>query len=164
MKCLVVYYSLEGNTRLMAQAIAGEAHGDRLELIPVNDIRPTGFMRFFWGGRQVFTRQKPELKPLERNPSEYDLIFLGTPVWAFTFAPAIRSFLGQCSLEGKPVALFCCYVGAESRTFTDLRTALPGSRILGEIGFRDPGRRDPEASVARAKAWAKDMIRLAEGG
>jgi len=162
MKCLVVYYSLEGSTRLIANAIAAEVRGDVQELVPVAEIPSKGFMRFVWGGKQVMLRRKPELKPLTKNVADYDMIFIGTPVWAFTFAPAVRSFLESGGLKDKSVALFCCFGGSEGGTFRNLRKTLPGSRIIGQIGFREPAKVNTEESLAKARDWAKYMVRLAQ--
>jgi flavodoxin len=163
MRSLVVYYSLDGNTRLIAGAMAAAVGGDTQELRPLRDISPKGFMRYLWGGKQVISQRKPELHPLVRNPSDYDLVFVGTPVWAGTYAPALRTFLDSGTVRDKAVALFCCFGGSTGRSFRQLRTSLAGNRILGEIGFRDPARRNTDEAVARAAAWAREMIKLAGG-
>jgi len=45
-KILVVYYSFEGSTRLMAETIAHELKADVLELKPVKDLQSKGFMKY----------------------------------------------------------------------------------------------------------------------
>ena len=90
MASLVVYYSLEGSTKLIAD-IATALGADLLELKPVKEeINPKSFLKFFWGGRQVVLKKIPELVPYERDIGKYDLIVIGTPVWAFNYAPPIR--------------------------------------------------------------------------
>jgi len=49
-----------------------------------------GFMKYFWGGRAVMRNIKPELLPLNKDIQEYDVLFIGTPVWAFSYAPALK--------------------------------------------------------------------------
>ena len=121
MKKLIVYYSFEGNTEFVANLIAQETQADILKLEPADETRPTGFMKYIWGGKQVFTKTKPELKPFDKNPMDYDLIIIGTPVWANTYAPALRTFLDKQDICDKKIALFCCCQGGfPGGTFKDI--------------------------------------------
>lgn len=158
MKILVAYYSLEGNSELVARAIAEATDADILEIKPKNDISPKGFLRYFKGGFQVLTKKEPELVPFDREPAEYDLIFLGTPVWAGNFTPAIRSFLAQVQLENKKIALFCCYGGNEGKCLKRLKEKLSGNEIIGEMGFIEPLKKEKQANVKKAEEWAKEII------
>ena len=156
-KSLVVYYSLEGNTALIAKAVAEELHADLLELQPVKSIPNKGFFKFFWGGKQVMMKERPELQPFSVNPADYDLIVLGTPVWAGSYNPAFRTFFAQYPLKGKQIGLFCCYAGNEGKTIHALKAELPGNTFVGDIGFLNPGK-TPEKSVQAAKDWAKSIL------
>ncbi|MFA6529068.1 MAG: flavodoxin [Candidatus Gracilibacteria bacterium] len=94
MRKLVVFYSFEGSTKLLAKAIAETIEADILELKPKKEtVKSHGFAKYFWGGKQVLFKQKPVLEKFDKNPDDYDVIFLGTPVWSWTYTPAMRSFL-----------------------------------------------------------------------
>jgi len=108
MKKLVIYYSFEGNTAFVAKAIADSVGADLLELKLKNDPGHKGFMKYVWGGGQVMKKEKPELYAFEKNPQDYDVLFIGTPVWAFTYAPALATLFSTTKLKGKKIALFCC--------------------------------------------------------
>jgi len=157
-RILVVYYSFEGNTRLIAQAIAAATGAETLELTPRKEIATHGFMKFFWGGRQAVMKIQPELEPFEVDPKIYDLLFIGTPVWAFTYALPLRAFFSKCCLAGKKVAFFCCNDGGKGKTFENFRKALNGNEILGEIEFVAPLKRNREQAVSRAKEWASQIV------
>jgi flavodoxin len=152
----VIYYSFEGNTRMVAQAIAAQTGGDLVELQPQKEVTH-GFMKYFWGGKQAVMKEKPALLPLERNPEEYDLIFLGTPVWAFTYAPPLHTFLAEHSLQNKQIALFSCAGGSFGKVFVNLRAKLTGNRILGELALIEPLRRDQATIRQQAQKWAEEM-------
>lgn len=109
MKTLIVFYSLTGNTKKIALAAALAAGGEMMEIKIRKEIPSTGFWRYFWIGMQAV--KSSGLMPLEKNPNDYDLIFLGGPVWAGNFAPAIRSFLSKAKLKNKKIALFCIHGG-----------------------------------------------------
>lgn len=159
MKSLVIYYSLEGNTEMIAKSIASEVNADILELKPKKDIHPKGFLRYVWGGKQVLFKEKPELFPLEKKIQDYDLIFMGTPVWASTFAPAFNTLFSQNSIQNKKIALFCCYAGQEGKTFKNFKDVLNKNDILGEIGFKDPEKYDKDKNINKVKLWANNILK-----
>ena len=151
---LVVYYSFEGNTRFIAEAIAKELGADIQELKPVKDLKSKGFSKYIWGGRQVMANKQPELMPLDKRPEDYDVIFIGTPVWVYTFAPALRTFFAQHPLKGKMVALFMCHGGGPKGAMAKTEAMLAGNTIIGRIDFEEPLANEPEAKKRQAAEWA----------
>ncbi|HOP25760.1 MAG TPA: flavodoxin [Candidatus Sabulitectum sp.] len=160
MKTLVVYYSLEGNTKLVADAVANALEADTVRLVPADQPSASGAARYFWGGRAAIMKKAPKLEPLEFIPEEYDLVFLGTPVWAWTFAPPIRSFLRDHDLSGKKVALFCCHGGGPGKAIEKLESAVSGE-VVSKMLFRDPLSRDTENQLKAAGEWADAAVEKA---
>jgi len=163
MKSLVVFYSLSGNTRFIAEQIAAATNGDILELKPLKDVKSKGVSKYFWGGRQVFMKTCPALAVFDKDPGDYDLIFIGTPVWAGTFAPALRSFFASAELANKKVAPFCCYAGSQGRSLRCMCEELEGNDVVGEIGFKDPLVHGREGQGEKAREWSKGIL-AAESG
>jgi flavodoxin len=159
MKTLVIYYSFEGNTRFIAEAIAHELQADLLELKVKNDIKTKSFLKFLWGGKQVLQKKTPELLPYEKNPADYDLIYIGTPVWAFTFAPAIRTLLKDVKFENRKIALFCSHEGGPANTFVEMKSLLEGNDIISENDFADV-LKNPQQNSLNAKLWAGKIAEL----
>lgn len=157
MKMLVVFYSLEGNTKFIAESIAAATGADILELKPKKEINTKGFMKYFWGGKQVMMKETPEILPLGKNPQEYDTIFIGTPVWASNYSPPLRTFFSTAKLSDKKIALFCSCGGSSDKTFEGMRTALAGNEIIGEFELAEP-LKNKNDSAAKAKKWAKEMV------
>jgi flavodoxin len=162
LKILIVYYSLTGNTKIIAEAIAESINSDILEIKPVKELNAEGGSKFFWGGYQSTMKKKPKLKPFDINPLEYDLLFIGTPVWAWSLSPPIRSFLSKYDLTGKNVALWTCSAGDGVKAMNRFREALKDTNILGEIRFQEPKQHDPEASREKASVWAKQITQINE--
>lgn len=156
MKKLVVFYSFEGNTKYIGKNIAEAVEADVLELKPVKEIKNNGFMKYLWGGKQVVTGAKPELQKISVDFEDYDIIYLGTPVWAFSFAPAFNTFFSNYKIKGKKIALFCCNGGSKGKTFINMREYLKGNTIIGEIEFVEPIKNQQEKATL-AITWAKDM-------
>lgn len=155
MKTLIIYYSLDGHTKALAQEMAQEIGADLLELRPAKEIGK-GFMKYFWGGRQVMTGVKPELLPLERNPQDYECIIFGSPVWASTYAPAMNSFLSQNVISGKKIGLFCTCGGGPGKTLENFKNALQGNGIAGETHFLSRPNLVAD-NVQKARNWAKSL-------
>ncbi|MDR3595626.1 flavodoxin [Clostridium sp.] len=157
LRILIVYYSLEGNVKLIAESIAEEIHSDTLKLEVEKPI-PIDNKKYFVGGKQAMFKEKPKLIPYEFNAENYDVLFIGTPVWAWTYAPAIRTFFEENSVKNKKIALFSCNEGGNGKTFEKMKKALEGNEFLGEIEFFAPLKGKREESVELAKSWAREMI------
>lgn len=158
MKKLVVFYSLSGNTRLVAETIAKAAGADVIELMPEKEMPRGGLRRIFQGGRSAVMGERPALKPFAFDPDEYGMFFLGTPVWAWTVAPPLNTFLSRHSLEGRPVALFCCHGGGPGRIFTRMREAIPGGIFLGELALKEPRNNATEAQLDLVVEWVRTVL------
>lgn len=90
-KALVVYYSRTGNTRKIAGHIAEEL-GARLEQVVDINARP-GIWGFFRAGMHARSKRLTHIQKLQYRPRDYDLVIVGTPVWAWTMTPGIRTYL-----------------------------------------------------------------------
>ncbi|GKU23278.1 flavodoxin family protein [Clostridium folliculivorans] len=158
MRSLVIFYSLEGDTKFIAETISKELDGDIAEIKPVKQIPTGGFRKYLWGGKQVMFKDKPDIEPINEDLSKYDLIVLGTPVWASRFAPVFNTFLEKHKIKNKSIALFCCHSGGrEGKTFEDFKEKLKGNDFLGEMAFEDPLKKDKEDSLLKAKQWIRTI-------
>lgn len=157
-KCLVVYYSFEGNTRWLANAISREIKAEMLEIKPVKEIKAKGFMKYFWGGRQVMMKKMPLLEPFNIELDGFDMIFLGSPVWAYNCAPPMRTFSRKYLMKGKKVVLFCSHEGGPGKIFTRWEKMLSGVKVVGRFDTFAPLKKGQKISTARAVAWAKKML------
>lgn len=156
-RVLVVFHSHEGNTRSLAENIADEIGADLEELVP-EKVVPSGPMKYFWGGSQVMMGRKPPIQPLSSDIGSYDIIFIGTPVWAWTFTPPIGTFLKEHPFSGKKVALFASCEGGPGKTLEKMKEALKGNEFIGEEWFFAPLKKDTEATLKRARDWAKGLM------
>lgn len=135
MKKLVVYYSFEGNTKLLSKIIAENLDADILELKPRNEVKRKGFMKYLWGGKSVFMKEKPELEPISINIKEYDVLIIGTPVWAGTFVPSLRTFFDEHDIKNKKIFLFYTHDGGPGKTLNNMKSELKMNEIVGVKEF-----------------------------
>lgn len=158
MKVLVMYYSYEGNTKLIAERIASELNADLLSLHPTIEKESKGFTKYIWGGAQVFTHQKPQLLPLDKNPVDYDILFVGTPVWAWSYSPAIRSIFENGVVTGKKIYFFCTHEGGIKGVIDKCQRLVEKNNQL--LGFNDfmNVKIHPAEQLTAASLWVKSLI------
>jgi len=114
LKALVVYYSRTGNTRLVAGEIAAALGADIEELRDGKSRRgPIGFVM---AGREAMKKEPVDLKPLQHNPADYDVVVVGSPIWASTISTPTRTFLRQHRDALKSVAWFCTSGSVKAET------------------------------------------------
>jgi len=159
MKTLVIFYSFEGNTKLIAKNIAEAINADMLELKPTKEMKSRGFMKYVWGVKAILMRAKPELFPIEKNLENYDVLFIGTPVWAGTYAPPLNTFFLTSPVLNKKIALFCCHGGGKGKIFNKMKKALEGNQILSEIDFCEPLKKNTDANIQRVRDWAEKLMK-----
>ena len=158
-KILIVYYSLTGNTQFIAEALRETIEADILELKPVKELNPESGTKFMWGGFQSTMKKKPELMDFNINPLEYDLIILGTPVWAWNISPPMRTFLSMFDLHSKNVALLMSHAGDGIKAMVRFKEILEGANIIDSITFQMPLKKDSDENKEKAIAWIKEVAK-----
>ena len=164
MRILTVFYSLEGNCRALAEVIREAVGGDIEALRPVMEIPREGFRRFLIGGKMALLgRSHPNL-PLAVKITDFDLVFVGTPVWAWRMSPPIRRFLTETDWTGRNVALYAMHGGGPGQTLRHMYEMVKagGGNVVSTADFRDLRRKDSDATRQRAAAWAKEAVGYAE--
>ncbi|MCF0260468.1 MAG: hypothetical protein HUJ54_11475 [Erysipelotrichaceae bacterium] len=149
MKTAVVYYSLEGNTRYAAEVLAKRLDADLIELIP-EKAYPTGkVMKFLAGGASASKKESCPLKPYSFDAGQYDQVILGSPLWAGTIAPPLRTFLQENDLSSKRTAAFISRMGSSPQKAFDEITRLSGHTCLHQtLTLISPKSKRKEASAA----------------
>lgn len=105
-KILVVYYSRTGHTKKIAEEITKNLNADIDEII--DKKKRKGFFKFLSSGREALKGNLTEIE-FNKKVEDYDLVIIGTPTWAGTIPPAIRTYLSKN--KPKNVAFFCTHGG-----------------------------------------------------
>jgi flavodoxin len=104
MRALVVFYSRDGHTREIGRKIAQELSCREEELKDAKNRE--GFFGWLGGGRDALRKKLTELKGKLHNPAMYDIVIIGTPVWAGRMAPAVRTYVSKNEHKFRKIALF----------------------------------------------------------
>lgn len=150
-KTLVVYYSMTGNTEIVAKEIAVELKAD---LRKVEDLKPyRGKIVFLTGGFAALFNKNGKIKPVDFSVKEYDRIFVGSPVWAGSPVPAVNTFLTTADFTGKDVVPFVTMGGDNpSKSIPKMSSKITGrgGKIIGSFAIKTGGK-TPEEISAKAK-------------
>ncbi|MBR4430893.1 MAG: flavodoxin [Clostridiales bacterium] len=139
MKIAIVYYSMHGNVRYVAEKVAKETGADLIELIPKKAYPDKGMRQFIWGGSAVTFKKKPDLEPYAFNASDYDLVIIGTPVWASNFVPPLRTFLEDNDLTGKKIAVIATSAGGNSvKCIEAVKEAVKTDSLVAVLSLLEP--------------------------
>ncbi len=152
-KILIVYYSQSKtkNTRTAAQWIQNQIGGDLLEIEMVKPYSDSYSAILKESKKDIDSKNLPEIKPFSGNMADYDIVFIGSPVWYGTFAPPAGTFLAQTDLKGKTVVPFCTHGGGGAGHFyDDVKKAAPGANVLEGIALR--GHNVVERAIGRGTA------------
>jgi flavodoxin len=116
MKTLIVYYSRTGVTKKVAEILQQKLNCDHEEITDTKNRQgPIGYML---SGREAMKKITPSIQPLAKNVTDYDLVIIGTPVWAFTMSSPIRTFLTEQKDKIKKAAFFVTEGGSgHEKTF-----------------------------------------------
>lgn len=123
-RVLVVYFSNGGNTQKLAKEISDQVGGDFRRIEPVNAY-PGGDELYDYTEQEQADDARPEIQDLNIDMSKYDTVFIGYPIWWYTYPQVILTFFDNYDLTGKTIVPFVTHGGSGmSGTEDDMREYL----------------------------------------
>ena len=146
-KTLVVYYSRSGTTRTVAQRIAAELGCDIEEIIDTKDR--SGARGWIGAARDARAKNLAVIQEVKKDPSSYDLVVIGTPVWVWTMSAAVRTYLTQSKDRLPAVAFFLTTGGTGIRRTFRQMGELCGKVPVARLGLkaRHVRKKDPTKKI-----------------
>lgn len=135
MKSIIIYYSKAGNTEKLAKKIQADTSSDILKVEPKES-----YGSFIPAVARVVKERKAnaavevvtEIPDLE----EYDVVFVGYPIWGSTVPSFLLDFLGKCDLDGKKIIPFATSGASNIRgSLEDVRNACAGAKVGLPLGI-----------------------------
>lgn len=150
-KTLVLYYSETGTTKTVAQEIQQQLGADIESIEPVEPYSGNFQETMQRGQREMQSNEWPALKPLTKKIADYDVVFLGYPIWFGTYANPIVTLVKEQDFAGKTLVPFCTFGSGGLNTSAEaLKKALPKAKVAEGYGLR----------TARVSAVAKELDRF----
>ncbi len=156
MKALVVYYSRTGTTRDLALELAQKLDCDIEEIIDKKSRK--GILGWIHGGKDALKKSLTKIES-KKNPKEYDIVIVGSPVWAGTISPAIRTYLDKHTL--KRSAFFATSgTGKPQKAFIDMLQLTLSAKNVAKLclSTKDVMSRSAEKTIDSFVEKIKDWI------
>jgi flavodoxin len=160
-RTLIVYFSMGGHTRMLAEELRAATGADIEE---ITEVHPRSGLRGMW--RAVWDaswRRRTPIRPIRRDPAAYDLVVLGGPIWARRLAAPVRTFAQRYCPQAQAVAFFCTEGGSGADSaFDDLRR-LSGQRPVVTLAV-DGKHLDPTEHRSDLGRFIANLMRAPDGG
>lgn len=145
-----------GNTQYVANLISEEIGAEIYRIEPVNAY-PTDHDELLDRVlKEMRNDDRPQIKNPISNLSEYDIIFLGYPIWNADLPPIIYSFLENNNFDGKMVIPFCTHGGSGlSDTANSISEILSNAEVITN-GF-SISRDDMETAPQELSSWLEKI-------
>ncbi len=155
-KALVAYFSASGTTARLAKTVAKAIGGDLHEIVPE---KPYTSADLDWNNKQSRSSIEMSNKSLRPaianhvdNMDEYDIIYVGFPIWWYVAPTIINTFLESNNLTGKTVVPFATSGGSGmGSTNAELADSCKGAVL------KDGRRFSANASENEIKTWVDSL-------
>lgn len=135
-KALVAYFSYSGTTKGIAETLSSRIRADLFEIAPKEEYSNV----YLQSNMEIRRGDRPELSAAVDHMEDYDIVFIGYPVWFHATPAPVNSFLESYDLTGKLIIPFCTSGGSDidetMPTFLDSckNLAVYGQRRIGGDG------------------------------
>ena len=152
-------YIEKGNTAILAETIADATGGDLFAITTVVPYPDDYATMLQVAQEEIDTDARPELAGIVENMDDYDIIFIGYPIWHGRMPQAIYTFLESYDLTGKTVVPFNTHEGSgQSGTQQVIANVLPGSTVLQGLAVRGKtAQEDPKQTQALVNEWLEGL-------
>ncbi|MCL2044283.1 MAG: hypothetical protein FWG89_09100 [Treponema sp.] len=147
---LIVYYSLSGNTKFIAEHIQTLTGADIFALELVEPYSQEYQVTLERARQEREAGIRPQLAGSIDNLADYDVVFVGTPNWFSSLSLPIFSFLETHDLSGKTVVPFVTFGGGGlQNTITDLKDLQPNAVVLEEFGVTGSAAENSRSEISQ---------------
>lgn len=154
-KVLVVYYSHTGNTEVIANKIKTLTNADSFRIEPVTEYTKDHKALVEQSRVEISDGFLPKIKDSVKNINDYDVVFIGSPVWFATIAPPVATFLSNHDLTGKTLIPFVTHEGSYmGRTAEDIAKLAPNATLLKGNAFRGKNVKETDKEI---NTWLQDL-------
>lgn len=148
---VVVFYTWSGRTKAMADIIARHTGARLVQLQPETPYSQDYDKVLTQAKEEIRRGCHPPLRPVDLDLSEYQVVYVGSPIWWGTVAPPVAAFLSQNNLRGKKVMPFTTHGGGgKGHSDRDVEKLCPGARVAPMYTTYEGGGKGAQEEIA---AW-----------
>ena len=149
----------KGNTEKLAEIITEQTGGDLFRIETVIPYPESYDETLDIATREYQNNERPELTGQVENWEDYDIIFLGYPIWWAGMPMALHTFMESYDWQGKTVIPFNTHEGSgQAGTQQVIEDKLSGATVLQGLAVRgSKAQNDAEGTAADVAAWLKEL-------
>ena len=149
----------EGNTLKMARIIAEQTGADLFELVPVVPYSDVYDEVLDQATEEQRTDARPEYEGEVENWEQYDIIFIGYPIWWGEIPNIVYTFMEAYDFTGKTVVPFNTHEGSgQAHSQRDIEGLLTSANVLKGLAIRgSKAQNDAEGTAADIESWLKSI-------
>ena len=155
-KVLVISYSLSGNTKQIAENIAGKTNADLFE-IKTSDKIKLGLPFYLEIKKQLNSKNYQKIEDEMPDFTKYDTIFVGFPVWWYTIATPVLAFLQKADFSDKKVIPFSTQGSNYGTAFADFKNMAKNAKIGEGASFNNVNAKYDKAVDNKINDWLNNI-------
>lgn len=148
-----------GNTQIIAEYIAKEVGADSFHIETVTPY-PADYNECCDVAKQELAdKSRPEINGTVDNMEEYDIVFLGYPIWWGDMPMAVYTFMESYDFSDKVIIPFNTHEGSgESGTYSAISTALPDAQVLDGMAIQGKTAQEFNSDTQRSvRDWLDEL-------
>ena len=155
-----VGYIEKGNTRILAEMVADITKGDLFEIKTVKsypkEYRPATEV----AKQEKENNERPEINGPLPDMSQYDVIFLGYPIWWSDLPMGVYTFLEKESFAGKTIIPFCTHEGSGIGNTERFIAETTKAKVLPGLEMRGKKAQTQQAEARKdMEKWVNESLR-----
>ncbi len=155
-KTLVIYYSLSGHTKDIADRISMLTNADVYEIKTEPPLK-NGLFFALKMKKQLWSKEYPQLVQDFPDAANYDTIFVGAPIWWYTAATPVLAFLNQYDFKGKKVVPFSTQGSNFGTYFKDFAAAAKNAQLQKSASFNNLPKKYDDAVDNKVTEWLNNL-------
>lgn len=154
-----VGYIEKGNTEIIAEMIAKETNGDLFKIDTVNPYPDNYKECVDIAKREKENNARPPIKGTIENMQDYDVIFLGYPIWWGDMPMAVYTFLESYDFSGKTIIPFATHEGSGiGNTPQNITNECNGVKVLEGLAIRgNQAQNEQDKTNKEVVEWLKQI-------
>jgi flavodoxin len=154
-KKLVAYFSASGVTAKAAKNLAEAAGADLFEIKPEVPYTQADLDWHDKNSRSSVemrdSKSRPQIAAGDARIADYDVIFVGFPIWWYVAPTIINTFLESYDFSGKTIIPFCTHAGSgNAGTQSKIQAAVPNATVKEVLAISGTDTQNNQESVKKS--------------
>ena len=156
-KTLVIWFSTNDTVKAVALTAADALEADSFEIVPEQPYTAAD-LAYYTDGRcdreQADDSARPAIVSLPENPEQYDVIFIGYPIWHGQAPKILYTLLESIDVSGKTIVPFCTSMSSGAGSSASNLAKLTGNTTV----WMNVTRINNSSTAEQVREWALSAL------